>query len=68
MGTLKEVAMRPANTASQSLIVLPIATALGVLLVYVVRDGFQVGDLVGAVVTGIVAYLVLLVVRRTRRG
>lgn len=55
--------MRP-YTTQQSLIVLPVAVALGVLSAFVWRDGFAWGDVFGASVIGLGVFVVLAVLRR----
>ena len=63
--------MRPDSqqpaSATWSLIALPIAVAVATFVLFVVRDGFAPGDLVGAVVIGLATFAVMLVIRRATR-
>lgn len=55
---------KPPYTTWQSLIALPTIIALAILAVFVVRDGFGWGDVLGALVIGLLTFIVLVVVRR----
>lgn len=45
-------------------ITVAVVVALAVFAFFVLRDGFQVGDIVGGLVIGVVTFAVLAVVRR----
>lgn len=50
----------------QSMIALSAVVAVALLVVRTLRDGFAAGDVVGAVVTGLVLFAVLVAIRRIR--
>jgi len=58
---------RPAPASWQSSIVLPIVVAVAILAVFVLRDGFAWGDLLGALVIGFGVFAALALLRRFAR-
>ena len=54
----------PAYATPQSLIVLPVVVAVAALAVFVLRDGFAWGDVLGALVIGLGVFAILVVLRR----
>jgi len=53
-----------AYATRQSRIVLAVVVAVAVSVVFILRDGFGWGDILGAVIIGVGVFIVLTVLRR----
>ncbi len=54
----------PAYATRQSRIVLAVVVAVAASVVFILRDGFGWGDVLGAVIIGVGVFVVLTVIRR----
>ena len=57
----------PASATRRNLIVLPSVVAVAALAVFVLRDSFAWGDVLGALVIGLGVFAVLVVLRHSAR-
>ena len=67
-GNAFDALVRPGVETWQRMIALSAVAAVALLVVWTLRDGFSAGDVVGAAVTGLVLFAVLVVIRRVRKA